>query len=82
MTTMHLEKTTQTTQKSRLQSILEKSSSGEGVTLEEYREARKLILNPEHSDKKCCLCVNLNNKAIYDTELCPSHAFYELIRRK
>ena len=82
MAMMHLEKTTQTTQKSKLQSILEKSSSGEGVTLEEYKEARKLILNPEHSDKKCCLCVNPTNNAIYDTELCRAHAFYDLIRTK
>ena len=82
MTTMHLEKTTQTTQKSRLQSILEKSSSGEGVTPEEYREARKLILNPEYSDKGCCLCFNPMNKAIYDTGLCRAHALYDLIRTK
>lgn len=82
MTTMTLEKTIQTTQKSKLQFILEKNSSGKEVTLEEYREARKLILNPEYSDKKCFLCVDPKNKAIYDTGLCPAHAFYELIRRK
>jgi hypothetical protein len=81
-TTMPLEETTQTTQKSRLQSILEKNSSGKGVTLEEYKEARKLILNPEYSDEKCCLCFNPMKKSIYDTRLCPAHAFYDLIRRK
>jgi len=79
---MPLKKTTQTPQKSKLQSILERNSSGEGVTSEEYKEARKLILNPKYSDKKCCLCSNPMNKSIYDTELCGAHAFYELIRTK
>ncbi len=79
---MPLEETTKTPQKSKLQSILEKNSPGKGVTSEEYKEARKLISNPEYSDEKCCLCVNPMNKAIYDTGFCPAHAFYELIRRK
>ena len=61
---------------------LGKNSSEKGVTLEEYKEARRLILNPEYSDKKCCLCFNPMNKAIYDTGLCPAHAFDDLIRKK
>ena len=79
---MNLEETTQTTQKSRLQSILEKNASGEGVTTEEYNEVRELISKPKYSEKDCSFCISTKKKAIYDTGLCQDHAFYALIRRK
>lgn len=76
--------------KAKLQDLLEKNATPEGLTEKEYAKARKLINNPVYSKKKCWLC-NMAGKnradyqpdpAIYNTGLCQGHARYALATRK
>ena len=79
------EKTQKTAQNLDLQSLLDKNRK-EGLTSEEDKRARELIVNPEYSDRDCWCCRMSTpgdiGKAIYDTGLCKSHANYALISRK
>jgi len=72
-------------EKSELSLLLHKNAcTDEGITQEEKERAKQLIANPEFSEKVCWLCEMTNRKesAIFDTNMCQSHAYHVLATRK
>jgi hypothetical protein len=72
---------TEIKEKSELQVLLEKNSTlGTWLFPYEETQAFELIEIAEDTEEVCWLCKN--NKAIYDTGLCKTHARYALMTRK
>ncbi len=72
--------------KSRLLELLEKNAYGQGLSNEEIKEAKRLIAKAKPGTEECWVCKMIENsrqsKAIYDTGICKSHAYYALITKK
>lgn len=68
--------------KSELRQLLEKNSSGQGLTEIEYGHVHELLAEPLVTSDDCWLCAMIDSpdtaKSIYDTGLCRDHVFYAL----